>query len=270
MPIDVSVVIPTVCRPRELAEALDSVLSQEEISLEIIVVDDSPDRVARAVVEKFTDSRIRYLTNPSPSKGTASTVRNAGAEVAAGRFVHFLDDDDKAPVGHYAAMVAAFEANPEIGVIFGRVEPFGDDAEKLVHERAFFASSSRRAALTQRFGRRWALSTRMFFDRTLFVCGAAMIRRECIGPAGGFDPDLRIAEDVDFYGRAIQKYGGRFVDRVTLHYRIWDRSIMHTSTLDPNEVRNSYRKIHAQYRAQNGNLPYLFAKILARTLFRLV
>jgi hypothetical protein len=101
------------------------------------------------------------------------------------------------------------------------------------------------------------------------VCGAAMIRRECLESLGGFDPSLRMAEDVDFYARAIRKFGGRFVDRVALHYRIWDGSIMHTPSFNPQEVSDSYRKIHARYRRDHGDTAYFAAKILTRTLFRL-
>jgi GT2 family glycosyltransferase len=270
IPVDVSIVIPTFRRPRELAEALASVLFQEDISLEVIVVDDSPEQAARAVVGQIADPRIRYLANPAPSSGSASVVRNYGVRFAAGRFVHFLDDDDKVPPGHYAVMIDAFETHPEIGVVFGRVEPFGDDAQMLAREHAYFAGASRRAAVAQRLGGRRALSTRLFFDRALFVCGAAMIRRRCIEPSAGFDPDLRIAEDVDFYARAIRRHGGYFVDHVALLYRIWHGSIMHTPTLDPAEVRDSYRKIHARFRSENGDISYFLSKVLTRTLFRLV
>ena len=232
--MDVSIIIPTYRRPKELAEALSSILSQQDISLEIIVVDDSPDQSARHAVHAFSDSRIRYEPNPRPSGGFAGAVRNHGLTLATAPLVHFLDDDDKAPPGHYAQMKAVFEANPKVGVVFGRVEPFGKNANKVQHEKAVFASAARQAKSSRHFGTKWAFSSRLFFSSTLLVCGAGMIRRTCALAIGGFDPNLRVAEDVDFYARAIQMFGARFVDRATLLYRIWDSSLMHTPTLDPN------------------------------------
>ena len=106
-------------------------LSQGGPQLEVIVVDDFPERSAYDVVTGIGDCRIRYEPNPNPSGGWVSAVRNHGVALATGALVHFLDDDDQAPPGHYAAMTAAFEANPNVGVIFGRVEPFGDNPKAL-------------------------------------------------------------------------------------------------------------------------------------------
>ena len=53
-------------------------------------------------------------------------MRNLGWPLAQGSFIHFLDDDDLAPAGHYSAVKRAFESRPEIGVAFGQIEPFGD------------------------------------------------------------------------------------------------------------------------------------------------
>lgn len=270
MSMDISVIIPTCRRSAELTDALKSVLSQESICLEVIVVDDSAERSAREVVARLADPRIRYVANPQPSGGWVSAVRNYGIGFATGSLVHFLDDDDMVPAGHYAAMKAAFDANPDIGVVFGRVQPFGIDPERVHHEQSVFAVAAQRAAACRRFGTKWAFSSRLFFSSTLLVCGAAMIRRSCIAAIGGFDTRLRVAEDVDFYARAIQKFGACFIDRVTLLYRIWDSSLMHTPTLNPELVRDNYRRIQARYRSERGRFDYLITKILTRTLLRVI
>jgi glycosyltransferase involved in cell wall biosynthesis len=270
MAVDVSVIIPTCRRPNELAEAIESVLSQKGISLEVIVVDDSSDQSAREIALRLSDPRIRYEPNPRPSGGFAAVVRNYGLTFANAPLVHFLDDDDKAPSDHYAHMKALFEANPKVGVIFGRVKPFGKNVDKVRHEEAVFASAAQRARASRHFGTKWAFASRLFFSSTLLVCGAAMIRRSCALAVGGFDPTLRVAEDVDFYARAIQTFGACFVDRDTLLYRIWDNSLMHTPTLDPNLVRDCYRRMQARYRSEHGTVSYLSNKMLTRTLLRVV
>jgi glycosyltransferase involved in cell wall biosynthesis len=270
MPAAISVIIPTFRRPIQLAAAIDSVLSQDVADVEIIVVDDCVKQSSRVTVEQAGDPRIRYVANPKPSGGFPSVVRNYGIGFAEGSLVHFLDDDDIAPSGHYTAMKSVFDANPNIGVVFGRVEPFGDDPVAIAHEKEVFSSAARRAAASTKFGSRWGFSARLFFSSTLFVCGAAMIRRACIAELGGFDPRLKVAEDVDFFARAIRRFGACYVDRVTLLYRIWESSLMHTPSIDPTIVQNSYRTIHARYRKENGSVDYLLTKILTRTLLRLV
>ena len=101
--IDFSVVIPTFRRNRELAEAIASVQRQQGVTLEILVVDDCSTGGARTVVEALNDPRVTYLQNPTPTGGVPSVVRNLAWPGASGSFVHFLDDDDLVPDGHYAA-----------------------------------------------------------------------------------------------------------------------------------------------------------------------
>src|ERR1700759_5612792 len=102
MSVDFSVVIPTCRRIKELPEAIQSVLGQANVTVEVIVVDDCPDGSARQLVEGFHDPRITYLKNGEATGGIPSIVRNAGWPLASGRYVHFLDDDDIVPEGHYA------------------------------------------------------------------------------------------------------------------------------------------------------------------------
>jgi glycosyltransferase involved in cell wall biosynthesis len=118
--VDISVVIPTFRRPKELAETLASVLNQAGVSIEALVVDDSPEGSAQEVVSDARDRRVRYLRNPELTGGLPSIVRNLGWPLAQGTFVHFLDDDDLVPEGHYAAVKAAFAQHRDVGVLFGQ------------------------------------------------------------------------------------------------------------------------------------------------------
>ena len=253
--VDVSVVIPTFRRPALLRETLASVSAQTGVAIEAIVVDDSPEGSAAAVVAEFGAS-ARYLKNPRPTGGFPSAVRNLGWPLARGRFVHFLDDDDLVPAGHYAAVLAAFEAHPGVGVVFGRVEPFGDGPEsQLASERAFFRGAARRAEFCGRFGRRFGFAAGMIFNRTLLVCGAAMIRRDCVERLGGFDPQIKLGEDVDFFGRAMREFGACYLDRPALRYRIGFPSLMHAPALSEVEIQQHVegsRRTTAKYRSARG------------------
>lgn len=187
MSVEFSVVIPTYRRPQELLEAVHSVLGQLEVTVEVIIVDDSPEGSACAVVGRLNDPRVTYLRTPKPTGGVPSVVRNLGFPYANGIFVHFLDDDDIVPSGHYGAVKEAFAAHPEVGMIFGRIEPFGDaSAEQMEHERRYFELAALKAAACARFGKKWAFTGRMLFDQALLVCSASILRRDCLIQLGGF------------------------------------------------------------------------------------
>jgi glycosyltransferase involved in cell wall biosynthesis len=267
VPIDVSVVIPTFRRPALLEEAIASVRAQAGVKVELIVVDDSPEGSAAATAGKFGAS-VRYLRNPQPTGGFPSVVRNLGWPLANGRFVHFLDDDDLVPEGHYADAIAAFDAHRGVGVVFGHGEPCGDAAEtQMRHERVFFRGAARRAAICRRFGPRLGFAAGMIFNHTLLVCGAALIRRDCVERVGGFDPQIKLGEDVDFFGRAMREFGACFLDRPTLHYRIGSPSLMHAPALSELEIqqhRAGAQRMLAKYRDEHGRFEFYVMKGLSR------
>lgn len=85
-----SVVIPTFGRPRFLAEAIDSVLTQTVQNFECLVVDDgNPDPIASPA---GADARVRLIRRPQ--NGGPAAARNTGLDEARGTYVTFLDDDD--------------------------------------------------------------------------------------------------------------------------------------------------------------------------------
>lgn len=268
--IDVSVVIPTFRRPLLLEEAIRSALAEEGVTVEVIVVDDSPEGSAREVTDRVADARVTYMRSEPPSGGRPALVRNSGWPKATGRYVHFLDDDDKVAAGFYAAAAAAFEANPDRGVVFGRIEPFADaESPALARERAYFAKAARRAAFAARIPTRHFLVANLLFFETVLVNSACMIRRECIAPIEGYDAAVLMNEDVDFYCRAIRGFGFVFLDRTTVHYRILSDSLMHGRKNDEKLV-DAYRHMYARYRRTHSSAELFAMKLFARTVLRVL
>ncbi len=272
MSIDFSVIIPTFRRPRELIEAISSVLRQHDSTVEVFVIDDSPEGSAEEGVKGLRDSRVVYVKNPKPTGGVPSVVRNIGWPLAEGTFIHFLDDDDIVAEGYYAAVKAAFAANPSIGLVFGRIEPFGSGpAEQLDHERRYFADAARNAAASDRFGPRFAFTGRMLFGNALLVCSSSVIRRECVMRLGGFDPSIRLMEDADFHVRAMRECGALFLDRTAVHYRVGGPSLMHSP--HPTEAqkqgeRLGHRQLQAKYRRERGSLEFYALALFTRTVLK--
>jgi glycosyltransferase involved in cell wall biosynthesis len=89
----VSVVIPTLNRPKLLLRAIDSVLCQTHQEIEVIVVVDRPDQDTLSAVRSVNDPRLQLILNPYSL--TAAGARNAGADHATGEWIAFLDDDDE-------------------------------------------------------------------------------------------------------------------------------------------------------------------------------
>jgi GT2 family glycosyltransferase len=272
--VEFSVIIPTFRRPRELLEAIDSALHQSEATVEIFVIDDSPEGSASEPVKGLHDPRVTYLKNPKPTGGVPSMVRNIGWPLANGTFVHFLDDDDVVADGHYSAVKTAFAQHSNIGLVFGRIEPFGSgSASQLDHERSYFADAARKAAICGRLGFRWAFAGSMLFDKALLVSSASVVRRRCVAPLGGFDPEIRLMEDADFHVRVMREFGAVFLDRVAIHYRVGSPSLMHSP--HPTELqrlgeRAGHRKMQEKYRRERGMLEFYALAMFTRTILKIL
>ena len=90
MTIDISIIIPTYKRPEKLARSLASVRSACSLSYEIIVIDDCPDGSAFLIAMQF---KAQYICKAGLHRGLSQS-RNIGINLACGKYILFLDDDD--------------------------------------------------------------------------------------------------------------------------------------------------------------------------------
>ncbi|MCB1032811.1 MAG: glycosyltransferase family 2 protein [Acidobacteria bacterium] len=106
----ISVVTPTLGRPQEVGELLDSLAVQTLLPTEVILVDGAPEGVldTEEVVTKKAGELpfpCRYLRHP---KGTA-IQRNAGIELATGDLIALLDDDVRPEADYLENLIRVFE-----------------------------------------------------------------------------------------------------------------------------------------------------------------
>jgi glycosyltransferase involved in cell wall biosynthesis len=181
----ISVIIPTHNRRELLCEAIASVRAQRAFaaeSVETIVVDDGSTDDTGAAVRAF-DPPVRYLRQ---STRGVSAARNAGARVAAGEWLAFLDSDDLWQPDKLARQLAYHAHRPELrasqtGEIWIRN---GVRVNPCRHHRKpdgdIFAASVERCAVSP---------------------SAVLLRRDLFASLGGFDESLEVCEDYDLWLR---------------------------------------------------------------------
>jgi GT2 family glycosyltransferase len=118
IPNDLSVVVCTRDRPRELERCLRALRAQHLAPLEVVVVDNSEERSAQATCEAFAD--VRYVHEPRPG---LSVARNAGVAASRGAVIAFTDDDVEVHSGWAAELARVFRAQPDIDAVTGLVLP---------------------------------------------------------------------------------------------------------------------------------------------------
>jgi len=122
----VSVVIPCYKYGHFLPQCVRSVLDQEDVDVDILIVDDaSPDdsaEVARRLAE--ADDRVQVLVH-EVNQGHIATY-NEGLAKAHGEYVVLLSADDLLAPRGLANSTALLQANPEVGLVYGFTRAFSD------------------------------------------------------------------------------------------------------------------------------------------------
>ena len=189
MPL-VSVVIPVYNGERFLRESLESVFAQTFHDYEIVCVDDGSTDGSCALLKQY-GARLRIIQQANASQ---SAARNAGVEIAAGRFVAFLDQDDRWYPAKLAQQVAELIAKPDVAMVHCNYDRMDGDGRVLVAGAALAEQTS---ALASPLGR--------VLGEALVFPSAMMVRRDAFQRVGGFDSELRGFEDFDLIARLKQQ-----------------------------------------------------------------
>jgi len=89
---DISVVIVAYNHAKYIGQAIESVLGQTFTDFEAIVFDDGSQDNTKEVVSHFSDERLKYYHQEN--SGLPAEGRNAGMELARGRYIALMDGDD--------------------------------------------------------------------------------------------------------------------------------------------------------------------------------
>ena len=102
--MDISVIIPIYNVENYLKRCVDSVLCQESISLEIILVDDGSTDSSGIICDEYaaihSNIKCLHINNSGPA-----TAKNKGYDIAQGTYVAFIDSDDKIRPDMYNSML---------------------------------------------------------------------------------------------------------------------------------------------------------------------
>ncbi|HKB15055.1 MAG TPA: glycosyltransferase family 2 protein [Planctomycetota bacterium] len=121
-PPRISVLVCTRNRGGKIGPCVRSILASPLAEMELLVVDQSTNDETRRALEAIRDPRLRYL--PTGTRGLAR-ARNIGIRACASGVVLFTDDDCVVERDWVEAILREFEADPEVGAVYGRVLPLG-------------------------------------------------------------------------------------------------------------------------------------------------
>jgi len=209
---EVAVVVPTWNRAHLLPASLASLLAQEGVDLEVVVVDDGSSDDTPALLARLAaaDARLRVVRG---AHAGVAAARNAGIAASDAPFVAFHDSDDIALPGRLATPVAYLRAHPDVDLVIqnGRMLPPDDRSdgqeEPWIRPAVAAALVGRPIGVAEVF--RWNLGQ---------LQGMTFTRR-ALEATGPLDASFRILDDLDLVLRVATTFRAVFIDEPAFVYR---------------------------------------------------
>lgn len=226
----VSVVLPTYKRPALILQAVNSVRQQTYTNWEIIIIDDNGEKTKSAndtklVFESIEDkAHIQYIQ--LPQNHGACAARNKGIELAKGKYIAFLDDDDIWEATKLEEQVSILEQNS------GHVCYCDMHLKYNDHQRYFAHRISKNAYDS-------------LLNRGFGVCTSALlVSQTALSKVNGFDPNLPSMQDYDLLLRLAELFALYEVPKPLLTYALADDGI----SMNLTSKINGHEAILAKYK----------------------
>lgn len=206
----VSVIITTYKREfTMLKEALDSVLSQTYVPVEIIVVDDNGGNGEYTLrIEEGLKAYPEIIYIKQPHNSGAQAARNTGIMASHGEFIAFLDDDDLWEPEKLAMQIPCFE-DPGVGLVFCQGYVFNDGDignRRLYHQEGTFKEEPDFNGMLE--------------NDTIGTTSQAVVRRTVFDDCGMFDGGLPGKADYEMWLRILKRYKAAGIDVPLFNMRV--------------------------------------------------
>lgn len=196
----VSVIIPTYNRAAVVPEAVRSVLAQDGVDLEVIVVDDGSTDGTEQVLAPWMD-RIRYVRKEN---GGVSSARNRGVREATGDWIAFLDSDDVWQPGKLRRQLDCAARNGAKVCFCCSIDEDGNPLDDIQLMNPGLAPGSTL--------HHPARDCRLFMHSRHPFLQSLLVERKALEATGGFDASLRVAEDTRLIYQLVLGHGHSVVN----------------------------------------------------------
>jgi glycosyltransferase involved in cell wall biosynthesis len=189
-----SVVVPLYNKENSVLRAIASILGQNYVDFELIIVNDGSTDKSLFVVDNIKDERIRIIDKVN---GGVSSARNVGIEVASSDWICFLDADDYWLPNHLEEICYLLNKYPEGKVFSTLISENSESGIKYIEN-----------SLPDNF--EGYLDNYFYYARkgTIFHSSSVCVFKAALLESGCFDPNLKHGEDLDVWFKLMIKNKG--------------------------------------------------------------
>jgi len=188
----ISVVVPAYNEEKYIRPCIESLIKQDYDNFEVVVslnaCTDNTDGVVRGIIEEFDASEIVTIVHED-EKGV-SRARQTGVSAAEGEIIASADADTVYPKSWLTKLIKHFENN-DIALVYGSVK---------MQDGSWWLRFLAKHVYT------WFMRVSRFFGKDNVTGMNFAYRKDFFDKAGGYDLDLKSAEDI-YLGQKLSKYG---------------------------------------------------------------
>jgi len=204
----ITVLMPMRNAQRYVQEALQSVLSQTGVDLEVLVIDDGSTDQSAEIVSRMEDPRIRMVPGPC---GGISVALNHGLELATGEFIARCDADDIYPADRFEWQLSFLREHPEYAAVCGTFSTVTHKSQLIIDHDAGTSAMDISEEL-----KRGVIRSHI---------GTFLVRKSTYDQLGGFRPYFVTAEDIDLQLRLGEIARVWYEPRAAYRHRLHDESV---------------------------------------------
>ena len=218
----VSVIINCYNGEKYLQKAIDSVYEQTYQNWEIVFWDNaSTDRSAD--MAKSYDNRLKYFR--SEETVPLGKARNWAVEKANGKYIAFLDCDDKWHLQKLEKQMKLFDANTHLGLVYSDFYNCYPDGKKILGS-SFFTFYDENAF-------------KQLLKINFILLSSVVLIKDLVSEVGGVPP-YSIAEDYALFLKIANKYPIGFVNEPLVEYLYHEKNESRNLKITLKEVEEIY------------------------------
>jgi glycosyltransferase involved in cell wall biosynthesis len=203
----VTVLMPVHNGERHLQEAIESVLGQTFEDFELLVLHDQSTDGTSAILEGYSDPRMRVVHNEEKLGLTRSL--NKGLHLARGQYIARMDADDISLPERLELQARYLDEHPDTGLV--------TSAWAIINENGQTGT-----------GIGGISAEALYYTLTFANCichSSTMFRKSLALALGGYDPMFDLAEDLDLWYRISRRCKLASLPQILVKYRLSDLSV---------------------------------------------
>lgn len=231
---NITVLMPVYNAEEYLQEAIDSILRQTFTDYEFIIIDDGSTDNSLEIIKKYSDSRIRLVQNLK-NLGLPTTL-NIGMDLARGKYIARMDNDDISHPLRFEKQVAFMDDNPHISICGTWMETIGNKKGKIIETPENNEEIKRSLLLDSSISHPTVFLRMSEFNR----CNLR------------YDPDYKDCEDIELWIRALKYLYASSLQQVLYYYRIHPKQ---TCRIDNRQQKNNMTSLMKANLKDSGIIP---------------